>query len=939
MRKSLKRLLSCFMAVVMAALIIPSFSAVADEYSVSYSADASTMDRWKDYFGTNHKSTENAGMIWLDKSVLTDADAFPKGTVALDKEGNALVALSALAANKTIVGYDNVPTDTIFVLDVSLSMRNSLDELVRAANESIKTLFELNTENRIGVILYSGYWGIGASNTDTATVILPVDRYISWNAEGDFLFYDYEEAGDANNIFDDKISVRVADGITNSAGETVSTSNSRVYGGSTYIQNAMYKAYQTFDAVESTVVESGLQKGEKRIPVMVFMSDGAPTAATTEYTNIGTSNVSNGKAESGEVTDVAFLTQLTAAFVRGKIEEKYERDMLFYTLGGVGTRDSDYAKSVLNPKGVTESLWNTYVNANGTNMTLYVPTTDKVNSDGTLNWYSPSIPTGNQICIDNQNYADGYYLAENVGDLIDNFKNIIEAISIQTKYYPTDIQGSDANSSGYVTFVDEIGEFMEITDVKGILLGDVLFDGGMLTSKLNNSEDGLGTVDAPTELGDKVIQAVRSRIGVDLETGRMLFDEAFKHGQLSYTSETEFSNYIGWYAKEDGSYCGFWAEGVTEAPAEAVYINRSYGFLGETGDSDMLFMYVQVHTRISDGSQTMIWKIPAALVPVVQYNVVFDGESLENSENITLTVEEAQPIRLVFEVGLNENINKDTIFDIMVDADEKHITDNGFLFYSNLWDNGGNGENADDVATYTYFEPSHDNELYYYAADADMYYLDENGNYNRIDWYNESYFDPNRTFYTAQTVFEVGENETNATVKTVYIPITKSAFDAKVKGNDGYWYIPKGEVKASNNEFVAKSENISGTLDYVVLSFAEYNTEHEHYHANALLGNNLEIKITAIKDQTSEPESSEPESSEPESSEPESSEPESSEPESSEPESSEPESSEPELSAPESSESEPVEPGDASNMLLWVILIAVSGFALVTIHKKQRNNF
>lgn len=915
MKKSLKRLLSCFMAVVMAALLIPTFGAVADEYSVSYSADASTMDSWKDYFGTDHKSTENAGAIWLDKSVLTDADAFPQGTVTLDKEGNALVALSALAANKTIIGYDNVPTDTIFVLDVSLSMRNSLDELVKAANESIKTLFELNAENRIGVVLYSGYWGIGASNTDTATVILPVDRYTSWNAEGDFLYYQYEEAGDSNNIFDDDIRIRVADGITNSAGETVSNKNGRNYGGSTYIQNAMYKAYQTFEAVESTVVESGLQKGAKRVPVMVFMSDGAPTSATTEYTNIGTSNVSNGKDISGEVADVAFLTQLTASYVRGKIEEKYEREMLFYTLGGVGTRDSEYAKSVLNPKGVTESLWTSYVNANGADMTVYVPTTDKINSDGTLNWYSPSIPTGNQLCIDNQNYADGYYLAENVDDLIDNFKNIIEAISIQTKYYPTDIEGSDANSSGYVTFVDEIGEYMEITDVKGILLGDVLFDGGMLTSKLNSSD--MGTVDNPTELGDKIIQAVRSRIGVDLETARMLFNEAYKHGQLSYTSENEFSNYIGWYAKADGSYCGFWAEGVTEAPAEAVYINRSYGFLGETGDSDMLFMYVQVHTAISDGSQTMIWKIPAALVPVVQYDVVFDGESLENSENITMTVKEAEPIRLVFEVGLNENIAQDTIFDIMADADEKHLATDGFLFYSNLWDNGDTDEYSDDTATYAYYEPSQDNELYYYAADADMYYLDENGVYNRIDWYNESYFDPNRTFYTAQTVFEAAENETGVTVKTVYIPITESAFEAKVKGNDGYWYIPKGTIKVSDVNRVDKSENVSGTLGYVTVSSAEY--VNGHYQVNAYLGNNLEIKITAVKDQTSESEPTGPESSEPDSSEPESSEPESSEPESSDP--------------------DPVKPGDSSNMLLWVILITVSVYALVTTARKQRKEF
>ncbi|MBQ8895940.1 MAG: hypothetical protein IJY88_04015 [Clostridia bacterium] len=138
--KRINRIFACCLAVALIVLAVPFAGTVAQGYSVKLSADGSTMDSWQDYFGIYNASTENAGTIWLDKSVFTDASAFPENTVKLDKEGNVLVALSALSANKTITGYDNLPTDTIFVLDVSLSMRTSLDELIASANTAMKSL-------------------------------------------------------------------------------------------------------------------------------------------------------------------------------------------------------------------------------------------------------------------------------------------------------------------------------------------------------------------------------------------------------------------------------------------------------------------------------------------------------------------------------------------------------------------------------------------------------------------------------------------------------------------------------------------------------------------------------------------------------------------------------------------------------------------------------
>ena len=132
--------------------------------------DPSTMDAWKEFFGENVNSTKNAGRVWTDKSVFTDASAFPANTVKmLDSNNNFLVALSAISANKEIVGYSTIPTDTMLVLDVSGSMDGNADTLVNATNNAIKTLLDTNKNNRVGVVLYSAKSTTGSSTVGTSS--------------------------------------------------------------------------------------------------------------------------------------------------------------------------------------------------------------------------------------------------------------------------------------------------------------------------------------------------------------------------------------------------------------------------------------------------------------------------------------------------------------------------------------------------------------------------------------------------------------------------------------------------------------------------------------------------------------------------------------------------------------------------------------------------
>jgi hypothetical protein len=137
------------------------------------------MDGWKNYFGESITSTKNAGRVWTDKSVFIDPYAFPENSITmLDKDNNFLVALSAISANKEIVGYSTIPTDTMLVLDVSGSMVNDADELVAADNNAISTLLSTNNNNRVGVVLYSAKSTTGSSTYDqSTTLLLPLDRY------------------------------------------------------------------------------------------------------------------------------------------------------------------------------------------------------------------------------------------------------------------------------------------------------------------------------------------------------------------------------------------------------------------------------------------------------------------------------------------------------------------------------------------------------------------------------------------------------------------------------------------------------------------------------------------------------------------------------------------------------------------------------------------
>ena len=233
---------------------------------------------------------------------------------------------------------------------------------------------------------------------------------------------------------------------------------------------------------------------------------------------------------------------------------------------------------------------------------------------------------------------------------------------------------------------------MSITDIKGILIDEHLFSGADLSSNFVAGGGELGTFDAPTALGIEMVAAVRARLGLDSDdTARTLIALAYENGQLSYTDENNYSNYIGWYANAAGEFLGFYNEGTTILPeasgnaaTDPAFVIRSYGYLGEVdaeqgvSESDMMYATVQIRKNIATGEEIVTFAIPAALIPVITYNVTLD----ENGDLSDLTVGGADnPIRLIYEVALDEEINSFTVKETF----SEQAADFHFMLMRRLW--------------------------------------------------------------------------------------------------------------------------------------------------------------------------------------------------------------------------------------------------------------
>lgn len=842
-----KRVLSVILCLALLMAYLP-MAAYAAENADNRVADPSTMDGWKELFLSDPLNTENAGGVWTDKSVFTDASAFAGTGITRDGDDSFLVALSAMASNMSVTGVTNVPTDTMMILDLSSSMYNgysrnpaTVRSMLTAVNNSIEKLHNLNEHNRVGVVIYYGGQDRNQSNSSNSMVLLPLDRYSGTST--------YLKANVSGGRL---ISVAVNSGVKNSAGKTVAQTTRTVTDvAGTYAQLGILDAMNQLLAADTTVPASADYQSEvTRVPVMIFMSDGEPTAATHQYTKKVNAGMGNNTVHIRNANETDFVTQLTAAYAKEMVDVHYvETEPLFYTLS-LGTSVS---LAVMEPADNTtatiDGYWNKLLANGSVKITVYNspngwgnPTVKKTYTVSTTTVDGTTFPASKS----QRNYVDKAFTAENASNLTDAFDNIFNQINLVSKYTPTLISGN-ADLSGYISFVDKVGQYMNVTDIKGVLIDDILYSGVDLAKNFVAGGGELGTYDKPTPLGDEMVWAVQARLGLEsADAARTLIGLAHEHGQLRYTSNTDYSNYIGWYANAAGQFLGFWHEDITTMPAptgdpatDPAYIIKSYGYLGAVDESqgvaasDLMYATVQVRQSIATGEQTVVFAVPAALIPIVSYEVTLG----KNGELTELTATGAEhPIRLVYEVALDDHINafnlKETVSPDYLAA---HTDENGRVsFYTNQYEvDLSTGYNK--VNTYSYFNPSRQNDKYYYLEDAPVY-TDTNGTLYTGDTH------PSGTYYRSYTVYE--KDGTTLSKKTAYRQLSDDALATAKQAADGSWYIGAGNVHVNLDGYtITKTENTTDTLPDAYIPFVDH---HNHsvgdlgyrFIIGATLGNN-----------------------------------------------------------------------------------------------------
>lgn len=833
-----KRVLSILVCLAMLMSLLPLTTYAADSIT-NRVADPSTMDSWKELFLSDLLNTNNAGAVWTDKSVFTDASAFAGTGITQDGDNSFLVALSAMGANMSVTGLANTPTDTMMILDLSSSMYNGYDRnpdtvrtMLKSVNDSINKLQDLNPNNRVGVVIYFGYINRLQSDASHSMVMLPLDRY-SGNTN-------YLKANVSGGRL---ISIAVNSGVINSAGKTMPQTTRTVTDvAGTYAQLGILDAMDQLLAADTIVpATADYQANAARVPVFVFMSDGEPTAATHKYTQKADAGMGNNTVSIRNPNETDFVTQLTAAYAKKMVDDHYvATDPVFYSLS-LGTSVS---LAVMDPANNTtatiDSYWTALLNSGSVKISVYNspdswrdPSVRKTYTVSQTKANGETFPSG----ITQRNYVDKMFTATTADDLTSAFSNIIDQINLASAYTPTLIT-DNADLSGYISFVDKVGKYMNVTDIKGILIDGKLYSGAELSKNFVSGGGQLGTYDDPEPLGDEMVWAVQARLGLkDTDAARTLIGLAYEHGQLRYTSSTDYSNYIGWYANAAGEFLGFWHEGIETMPeptgdiaTDPAFIIKSYGYLGAVDESqgvaasDMMYATVQVRQNIATGEQSVVFAVPAALIPLISYEVAL-GQKGELT-SMTATGADA-PIRLVYEVALDEAINPYTLSDtVSAEYLAANTDENGNVyFYSNQYE-ADNTTGYGKVNTYSYFNPSRQNDRYYYLEDAPVYTDTEGTLYTGSE-------QPSGTFYRTYTVYE--KDGKTLTTKTVYRRLSDAALETAHRAEDGSWYIGKGNVHVNLDGYtVDKTANPTNTLTGAYIPFVD-----AHNHSVGDLGYNF----------------------------------------------------------------------------------------------------
>lgn len=423
-RKRNKRIAASALAVVMAGFLVWGlfpWQAAAAKNTV---ADDVTINNWHE---TLDNSTKNVGRIWTDKSVSkgnvtlsnkVGESAKESATIEKGSESDFLVGLSALSSTAKIMGQTTVPLDIVLVLDVSGSMDDrdkdgvkKINKLKGAVNNFIDTTADKNN---------------ALSDTNKRSRISLVKfAGDKTNVVGD---HTYKDGGYTYN-YTQIVSGYKAYTRTNKA-ELKSKVNALEPAGATSADYGMAHAQALVNQSKADETANTDRKNVKRI--VIFFTDGEPN---------------HNSGFDGDVADDA----INAA-------KSIKEDASIYTIGVFNDADA-------NVTGSTDWWW-----------------TNKEKFNAYMHGMSSNYP--NATAYDNLgkrakdskgNDTQFYKAATDASELNNIFNEIAEDI-VADAQSPTQMnQGELPNQGGYITFTDQLGDYMQVDDMNALVYANTIY--------------------------------------------------------------------------------------------------------------------------------------------------------------------------------------------------------------------------------------------------------------------------------------------------------------------------------------------------------------------------------------------------------------------------------------------------------------------------------
>lgn len=418
-RKRNKRIAASALAVVMAGFLVWGLFPWQAAAAGTTVADDVTINKWHDPEALDD-STKNVGRIWTDKSVSKGNIVLMKSeedskTITKNKDSDFLVGLSALSSTAKIMGQTTVPLDIVLVLDVSGSMDDQ--GKMTTLKNAVNNFIDKSAEENENK----------PANKQNRISLVKFSGNKT-DKEGDET---YRSGGFTFNYT--QIVSNYKAYTRGNKSELKNKVNALKPAGATAADYAMDHAKTLVDRSKADETASSDRKNVKRI--VIFFTDGEP-------------NHNSGFDD--DVADDAI-----------KAAKTIKEDASIYTIGVFNDADASITGRT-GKRWTNKEKFNAYMHGMSSNY----PNATAYDSLGTRAKDSKG------------NNTQFYKAATDAGDLNSIFTEIRDEI-ISSAQSPTQVeQGEKPHQSGYITFTDQLGDYMQVDDMNTLLYADQ-----MLTSK------------------------------------------------------------------------------------------------------------------------------------------------------------------------------------------------------------------------------------------------------------------------------------------------------------------------------------------------------------------------------------------------------------------------------------------------------------------------